>query len=99
VLEPTAAARAAGSSGAAFQGGAVCQLVSLSAAGNVSMFSVMLGAAAGGVAAESGMAATAADLGTRAGEMHLRHTMRTYRDVLPTAAAAAPTACCLGVKQ
>jgi hypothetical protein len=46
----------------------VCQLVSLSAAGNVAMFSVMLGAAAAGVAAESVAAAAAADLGTRAGE-------------------------------
>jgi hypothetical protein len=67
VLQPTSSSRAAGSN-AASQGGAACQLVSLSPAGNVAMFSVMLGAAAGRLAAESGVAAAAADLGTRAGE-------------------------------
>jgi hypothetical protein len=76
VLEPTEASRAGGSSSAAVHGGAGCQLVSLSAAGNVAMFSVMLGAAAGGVAAEFGVGAAAADLGTRAGERLSKCNMR-----------------------
>jgi hypothetical protein len=72
VLQHSAHGRAAGGN-AALQGAAACQLVSLSAAGSVAMFSVMLGAAGGrGVAAESGLSAAAADLGTRAGEMVAR---------------------------
>lgn len=65
---PPPGARAAGGAARSSWGGSVCQIVSLSASGAVSMYSVMLGAA-GGMAGQLGATAAAADLGTRSGKL------------------------------